>query len=84
MDSHQEMQEMDQFAARGGGIGGASVHDGDSTSGIRIRDEQGLHSVQGLQSASNVNSSSVDRESPLEIRFNHGQYAQNPSTITLG
>lgn len=78
---------MDQFAARGGGIGGqieASIHDGDSTSGIRIRDEQGLHSVQGLQSASNVNSSSMDRESPLEIRFNHGQYAQNPSTITLG
>ena len=36
-----------------------------------------------MVSASNVNSS-TDRDSPLEIRFNKGQYAQNPSTITLG
>ena len=57
----------------------ATVMDENSSgpSGIRVRDE-------GPVSVSHINSSSLDRESPLEIRFNKGLYANNPSTITLG
>ena len=35
-------------------------------------------------SMSEIHNNDMDRESSLEIHFNKGQYAQNPSTITLG
>ena len=76
MDSHADLEVQQNYRVQDHH---SSFHDParDDTS-IRIRDEQ-------HQSISNVNSSSRGgHESPLEIRFNKGKYAQNPSTITLG
>ena len=37
-----------------------------------------------MASTSNVRTTTEDPESSLQIRFNNGQGAQNPSTITFG
>ena len=69
MDSHQNMERK---ALK---LKGSQLND-EGSSSVQVRDDQHI-------STTNVQSS-TDRDSPMDIRLNKGQYAHNPSTITLG